>query len=614
MTHPPNKKSPEGFRLVKCGRFDNIIPNLNRDKSERSQLKRIASRPPQKAGKKHFLPIATDGKLIYKNGDWLDARDYISTLKENEKKNLVVLTKREKYLLFDIEIETNCRIQSFESSFPIFEDIALFHNPKKRIEYMKEKLRWLESKGIKTSSIGNHNSAKNQHKTARRIRFKNRLDMWFAFSNPAGIQEVFKTHEFRNDRVIVALDYNSMYPSCMEGDFPDPRKLKYYDFSKTNCAPEDLPNGIYRVQLMGFNNETFKNIHPFKYKKSNNTFLFKGTEKITVECLLHKHEIDAYRAYFNDVRIIEGIASNHTIRHPLSKEAKRLFNEMKNYKKQGATTHYNLVKSELQSLYSATSIRKYKTILLEDADELSRFLSRNLFIKLEECKNQKNINKLLNNKYISASSYKNRIKARYINLDSDFNLLSLSTQIVSNARVKMINMIAHILQVSSAEICYVNTDSIHVSIQKKYLDTLIEHLSPYISENMGDLKIQCISEKGLWLDVGRYWLINEGNVVQYKNKTFNHKKNTNPFTRFRKIKKAHYAQAFSYTSCRAVTIENSLTFGKRMIGTENLDHSNLERYDFDEVKNLIVAGETYIAEEAKSLEMKLNLLNRVASN
>lgn len=599
--------------LIKCGRFDNIVPDLSREKAKLTQLTRIASRPPQKTKKKSFLLIATNGKEIYGNGSWSDARDYISKLSKNKKKRLMVLTQKEKHLIFDIEIETNCRIQSFETSFPIFEDIHLFTNPKRRIDYMEEKLYWLEKRGITASSIGMHNSIKNQYKVAKKIRFKNKLDTWFAFTNPTGIQEVFKVHEFRDDRAIVALDFNSMYPSCMKGNFPDPRKLKHYDFSENNHEPENLFEGIYRVQLIGFKKGPFKEIHPFMFNKTNKKSFFKGCKESSIECLLHKSEIEAYRKYFHGLRIIEGIAADQTIRHPLEKQAEILFKELSNYKRQGATTHSNIVKAELQSLYSATSRREYKTTFLKDPNDLSTFLMDNFYINLKECADQNQVKNILSNKYISATPYKDKIKVRHVNLSSDFNLFSLSSQVVSNARVKMMKIIEHILRVSSAEICYANTDSIHVSIKRTFLETLIEHLSPYISESMGDLKIQCIAENGLWLDTGRYWLINNHEVALYKNKIFNHKKNTNPYTRFRKIKKAHHSQAFSYVSSHAATIESSLTFKKRMVSNENLGHSTLERYRFDEIKNNTSAAETYAAEEAKSKESKLYLFNKAAS-
>lgn len=598
---------------IKCGRFDREIPDLSREKEKRARLRRVASRPLSKAKKYEPVLIATNGAEIYDNGEWKDARDYISKLKEKDKKRLMVLTQKEKYLLFDIEVETNCRIKCFETAFPLFEDIAHFPDPSSRIAYMKKNLSWLEKKGVTSSSIGKHNSSKNQYKAARKVRFKNGLDMWFAFTSQVGIQEVFKTHEFRNDRAIIALDFNSMYPSCMEGEFPDPRKLEYLECTQENSNFEELPAGLYRVHLTGFVNEKFKKIHPFRYKILNDTTLFQGSEEITIECLLHKSEIAAYKRYFKEVRAIEGIASNSTIRHPLEKHAKTLFKELQNYKKQGAKKQYDFTKKELQSLYSATSRREYKTTWAQSYDELSELLLERFHINIKHCINHKQRSKILNNKYILATTCGDKIKIRHVNYDSDFNLHSLTSQVISNARVKMIKIMEHLLNFNSAELCYANTDSVHVSIENKSLPAFMEHISPLISDEMGKLKIQCIAEKGLWLDIGRYWLLKNGNVELYKNKTFNHKMNTNPFTRFRKIKKAHYAQAFSYVSCHAATIENSLDFSKRLQHSEELDHSKLERYDFFEVNDLNVADETYLWEERKSREIKIGLLKQVAA-
>lgn len=598
---------------IKCGRFDREVPKLSRKKDELSQLRRVASRPPSKAKKHDPILIATNGAEIYDNGKWEDARDYISKLVEKEKKRLMVLTQKEKHLLFDIEVETNCRINCFETAFPLFDDIAHFSAPAARISYMKKSLIWLEKKGVISSSIGKHNSLKNQYKTARKVRFKNGLDMWFAFSSQVGIQEVFKTHDFRNGRNILAFDFNSMYPSCMEGEFPDPRNLEHHDYTQKNINIEKLPEGLYRAHLAGFINEKFKNIHPFRYKVLNDKTIFKGSEETTIECLLHKKEINAYKKYFKEIKIIEGIVSKNTIRHPLENHAKKLFKELQNYKKQGATRQYNFTKKELQSLYSATSRREYKTTWAKSYDELSEFLKENFYININDCITRNQENKVLNSKYILATTCGEKIKIRHVNFSSDFNLHSLTSQVISNARVKMIKTMEHILSFNSTELCYANTDSIHVSIPKRNLPAFIEHMSPFISDKMGGLKVQCIADKGLWLDVGRYWLLENGNVELYKNKVFNHKNNRNPFTRFRKLKKAHYAQAFSYVSIHAITIENSLDFSKRLDHPDNLDHSDLVRYGFEEVKDLDVAGETYFNEEKKSRTVKLELLKRVAT-
>lgn len=599
---------------IKCGRFDKIIPDLDYERRANSKIRRISSTPPSKLKENSFILIATNGKEIYEKSRCLDARDYISELEEKDKKKLIVLTQKEKYLLFDIEVELNCRVNCFELSFPLFEDIKHFSDPKKRIAHMKKCFLWLHRKGIYTSSIGKHFSIKNQHKVARKIRFKNNLDRWFAFSNQAGIQEVFKTHEFREDRAIIALDYNSMYPSCMEGHFPDPRRLKYYNYKGKNVSIDEIPVGLYKVYLCGFISNSFKNIHPFKYKTIDSKLAFKGSEETTIECLLHSSEIHAYKKYFKHIKIIEGVASQNTINHPLQKHAKKIFNQFTNYKKQGSTKQANLLKKELQYLYSATSQKNYKTIFLKDYDEISNFLLNNFYININECKDYNQFKKIINNSQISATQCKDVIKVNYIDYDSDFNLYSLASQVISNARVKMIKTIEYIMDFEDSEICYTNTDSIHVSVRKRDLAKFMQYLSPFISDGMGDLKVQCIAEKGLWLDIGRYWLINKDKVELYKNITFNHDMNNDPFTRFRKIKMAHYAQAFSYVSSHAFTIEKSLSFTKKLAFPEKLDHSNLVRYDLNAISNRNVAGETLFCEERKSKEAKLELFRKVATS
>ncbi|EWH01943.1 hypothetical protein Q427_11525 [Halomonas sp. BC04] len=414
--------------------------------------------------------------------------------------------------------------------------------------------------------------------------------------------------------MVVALDYNSMYPSCMEGDFAEPRGLKYRTFDDHFCDLKKLHHGIYRVVLKGCKNNFFRNFHPLKFTKSNRSFLFKLDEKDSIETILHKNELVAYSKYFSEVKVIDGIESKTTIRHPLFNKAKRLYAEKNNLQKQNHGHYKKLVAHELQTLYSASSRKKYCTLNFNNYLEIIEQIKKSLFIDLSECPDLESAKKILNSKYIKTRESKGRIKISHVDFQSDYNIHSLTSQVVSNARVKMIKTLEYILEFEGSEICYTNTDSIHVSIEKRMLQDFFNYLSPYISQRMGDLKVECVADQGFWFDTGRYWLKNNNSIALYKNKIFNTIRNKDAYKRHTKIKRIHNAQAFSYVTEHSLVMENSFTYSKRICRENKIDHADLVRYDFEEIKNLIVAGETYRKEELLSREWLIELFNRVATN
>lgn len=165
----------------------------------------------------------------------------------------------------------------------------------------------------------------------------------------------------------------------------------------------------------------------------------------------------------------------------------------------------------------------------------------------------------------------------------------------------------------SVELCYANIDSIHISIKKSELDGFLENHSDLISEKLGHLKVQAIADTGYWFDVGRYWLFKEGTVLQYKNRIFNHLASKNPFTRHRKINYIYRSGGFSFIKTPHLTIENSLAFNKKLEAKQDIDYVNYCRYDFLEVSDLNVAGDSSDEETFRSKKTKVDLFNRIAT-
>src|SRR5690606_7429919 len=108
------------------------------------------------------------------------------------------------------------------SSFPIFPDIK--YNSLSFANYytLTKCLRKLDQLSINSSSLSKVLAQRHLHAIVRKLRFKNGYDRCFFFAYKDGYQEVFKLKEERSDRIIIALDFNSMYVDCMRGKFCNP--------------------------------------------------------------------------------------------------------------------------------------------------------------------------------------------------------------------------------------------------------------------------------------------------------------------------------------------------------------------------------------------------------
>src|SRR5690606_5781537 len=58
------------------------------------------------------------------------------------------------------------------------------------------------------------------------------------------IQDAYVLEEVRPDRSVVAIDFNGMYPSCMQYDFPKPSALQLVQFNRDLDPNETLPAGL----------------------------------------------------------------------------------------------------------------------------------------------------------------------------------------------------------------------------------------------------------------------------------------------------------------------------------------------------------------------------------
>ena len=213
-------------RIV-CGRYD---ANVGLDQAADPALRRkhrIWSKRARGDYSAHFIPIATDGETaLHSEGKEL-LRDFLLSVDPQSRKRILVLTSREISLALPALVDFDGRAIAMESVIPVFTGIEFHGSLEKRLIALQKKLALLSKLRIPEQPIAARAASEGLFKIERAIRSKNGLDKFFALLQAAPYQEVFKLREERSNRAVIALDFNSMYGACMEGNFPDPRSLRY---------------------------------------------------------------------------------------------------------------------------------------------------------------------------------------------------------------------------------------------------------------------------------------------------------------------------------------------------------------------------------------------------
>lgn len=594
-----------------CGKFDSCIKiNLNKLNKEKV---RIGSTNPNQLKSNKYTPIATDGESIIYESKKYAAREFLINKDISILKNLLVLTIKERELLLEALVDMNLDVSIFEIKYPIFKHIKYISNIHKNYAELKKLLEIVDNLNIRGKSLAHQLSTEYLYKIERKLRFKNKLDSFFAFAYKGGYQEVFKLKEERANRSIIALDFNSMYVSCMMDNFLEPKSIQYIDLRNSLSNIKSLENGLYHVILKKPRDTFFKNTHPFKYVNLNHSYYFKLEAGQEIQLLLFKNEIEYYMQYFEDIEILEGFYSKKTIQHPLKKFALDTYKDRFRYKKKQDDILSDYCKFRLITIHSSTNPKKFKTIYFSTLDEIVKYLSDHYMICFPT--NMSNIQKLASiqdDAFFKFWVNKNGYKVRIADFNNYGSVYSISSQIIANARLKMVQTIKRFLKHNSVEICYTNIDSIHISILTKEVSNFLTSNGDIISDKLGHLKIEAIADKGYWFDVGRYWLIKDGNTALFKNIIFNTKNKTDEFIRNKKINILCKNPIFNYTKTAWLSIYNTFQYHKK-VNYSNLDNWDYTRYTFNEIKNLNVANISYTKEILRSKQSKIDLFKNIAT-
>lgn len=579
----------------------------NTSKKTKLHTKRISTKR-----KSTTLPISAGKSGIWFDNRLWDQEVFFVMAVTTGARRLCVLTNREYLQIVEPASFHGLKIDIFEINFPIFSDIKYSSSPRTNYNVLIKHLRKIEKLGINSKSLSKHLSNSHMHTALKKARFKNDYDRHFFFAYKDGYQEVFKLKEERPDRVIIALDFNSMYLDSMKGDFCDPSSIKYKNFQGLPINTTSLANGIYRVRLQSAKKSFLLDHHPFRYKRLGRSYYFKMSCGDTVETLLHKNEIEYFSSFFESTEIIEGLFSCDTIEHPLLCEGLNLYSQRMYHKRRGDRVKESLCKASIQHMHSSTNQKRFSKKNFDSLEQVRDFVSTMFLIDFNTLNLEEITDFLCRHKYFELVRTSQEYQLNYLNIDANENIYSLSAQVVANARLKMLKTLEQFLSYPSVELCYVNIDSVHLSIHRDEVNRFLQQNSDLISEQLGALKIEAIADQGYWFDVGRYWLKKKSEIVLFKNKGFNHKATTCSFVCSRKVSNFIETPTFSYLRTNIMKIENSFTYHKRL-EHQTPQESHFDRFRYEEISEISTANLTEAHEQLRSMKDKVKLFQRISN-
>jgi hypothetical protein len=557
-----------------------------------------------------ILAISVGEKGVWFQDRLWKTETFLATVSKNSKR-LLVLTGREYLQVVELASTYGLGVDVFENNFPIFSGIKYSSCPRVNYDVLKKHLQKLHQLKVRDSSLSKDLAQQHLRTAVRKLRFKNKLDRHFFFAYKDGYQEVFKLKEERPERVIIALDFNSMYLDSMKGKFCSPTSIEYKHFGGSTNEPSDLATGIYRVRLVAAKQSFLLDHHPFRYKRLGRSYYFRMNCGDTIETLLHKDEVAYFAPFFDRVEIVEGLFSVETIEHPLLNQGLALYAQRMYHRRRGDRVKENLCKLSIQHMHSATNQKRFAKKGFKSMKEVQEFLSMKFAMNLDKIGLDEVANFLASHKYFELTRTHQRFLLSYLDIGAGSVVFSLSAQVVANARLKLLQTLEVFLNHPSVELCYANIDSIHLSIHREEINNFLESNQSMISDRVGDLKVEAIADRGYWFDVGRYWLKKDEDVVLFKNKGFAHKAASDPFVYRRRVSNFVETATFAHLHTYVAKIENSFTYHKRLEYSTSAE-SRFSRFRYAEIKDPQTAITTEACEQLSSMKMKVSLLQRIS--
>jgi hypothetical protein len=353
------------------------------------------------------------------------------------------------------------------------------------------------------------------------VRLKTDMDARFYTAWHLPVQDCYVLEETRQDRRVLALDFNAMYPSCMQQKFPMPSKLRHMIYDREVAADELLPMGLYRCRLESPTSDFISKYNPFRTFFAGRHLRPSLSESLSVD--LHEFEIAFYRRHFNKVFIADAVVSDQYISHPLAREARRLFARRAHYianNNKALADREKFLSTLLASCTHRPGRLDQKFATRASAED---FLQNNFGIAAD-ADDPAGLSAawLQGRKAFTVTETKDGVRCEMPDATSRRACFMFNQRIVARGRTTLLEMMEKLLAIApDVELCYANVDSIHFSFPVDYEASVMDGLRSSISKKMGDYKIETIASGGLWLEPGRYWLYSE-NIEKFRNRSVRH--------------------------------------------------------------------------------------------
>jgi hypothetical protein len=333
------------------------------------------------------------------------------------------------------------------------------------------------------------------------------------------IQEANVLEEVRPDRSVVAIDFNGMYPSCMQQSFPHPSSLQLVRLDRNLDPDEVLATGLYRCVLEEPITNFIVRQNPLRSFNAGRHLRARLGEKVMID--LNEFELAFFRRHFRHIYLMEAVVSTKVVAHPLAREVRRSFARRINYRNQGNKALADREKffaTLMTSCASRPIRRRRKFPTYEDAmTEVRSFYG--IDIPSDEPESVTDI-WMDGRKGVLMRYEGDGVDVHGPALQSGSACHLLGQRIVARSRIVLLEMMERIIaRAPDVEICYANIDSIHFSLPTKYLEDMVTWLEIDASEAMGSFKIEAVTQHGLWLEPGRYWLYSDTDVVKFRNRS-----------------------------------------------------------------------------------------------
>jgi hypothetical protein len=351
------------------------------------------------------------------------------------------------------------------------------------------------------------------------LRRRNVYDARFYTAWHLPIQEAYVLEESRSDRSVIAIDFNSMYPACMQHAFPKPSSLRLVQLNRDHDRCEILAAGLYRCILEGPATDFIVRHNPFRSFHFGRHLQARLHEPVEID--LNEFEIMFFRRHFSRVHLVEAVVSDQVIAHPLAREVRRSFARRQSYRKQGnrALADREKYLATLMTSCANRPARPRRTF----ATRQQAMTAMRSFYGIDTPTDEPDTAAytwLDGRKGVAVAERGDFVEVQGPNLRDGSACHLLGQRIVARGRIVLLEMMERILaSAPEVQICYANIDSVHFSLPTSHLERVQALLEAEASDAMGSFKIESVAQYGLWLEPGRYWLYSDAGVDKFRNRS-----------------------------------------------------------------------------------------------